>query len=155
MCICCMGSRDEMLDQLFLRIVRAQVSDAAVYTCVAANRAGVDNKHYSLQVFGMCHRNDPITLLCQVLSNRLIFRNWLPQRFRNLILSKRISEIGSYWLENVFSSKGSILLDRTVCLSKYSTDLEICNKSSLIFWNSISIQTWHQSFHVKKKWKLF
>ncbi|XP_011902754.1 PREDICTED: hemicentin-1 isoform X2 [Cercocebus atys] len=34
-----------------IRIVRAQVSDAAVYTCVAANRAGVDNKHYSLQVF--------------------------------------------------------------------------------------------------------
>ncbi|XP_036351171.2 hemicentin-1 [Ochotona princeps] len=34
-----------------VRIVRAQVSDAAVYTCVAANRAGVDKKHYSLQVF--------------------------------------------------------------------------------------------------------
>ncbi|XP_068397521.1 hemicentin-1 isoform X4 [Eschrichtius robustus] len=34
-----------------VRIVRAQVSDAAVYTCVASNRAGVDNKHYSLQVF--------------------------------------------------------------------------------------------------------
>uniref|UniRef100_A0A8D0P2M9 Hemicentin-1 n=1 Tax=Sus scrofa TaxID=9823 RepID=A0A8D0P2M9_PIG len=34
-----------------IRIVRAQVSDVAVYTCVASNRAGVDNKHYSLQVF--------------------------------------------------------------------------------------------------------
>lgn len=34
-----------------VRIVRAQVLDAAVYTCVAANRAGVDKKHYSLQVF--------------------------------------------------------------------------------------------------------
>ncbi|XP_047376655.1 hemicentin-1 isoform X2 [Sciurus carolinensis] len=33
-----------------IRIVRAQVSDVAVYTCVASNRAGVDNKHYSLQV---------------------------------------------------------------------------------------------------------
>lgn len=141
--------------KLFLRIVRAQVSDVAVYTCVASNRAGVDNKHYNLQVFGMCHRNDPITLLCQVLSNRLIFRNWLPQKFRNQILSKRISEIGSYWLENVFSSKGSILLDHIVCLSKYSTDLEICTKSNVIFKNSISIQTQDQSFHVKKKSKLF
>ncbi|GAB1285527.1 Hemicentin-1 [Apodemus speciosus] len=34
-----------------VRIVRAQVSDVAVYTCVASNRAGVDSKHYSLQVF--------------------------------------------------------------------------------------------------------
>uniref|UniRef100_A0A8C0KRB0 Hemicentin-1 n=1 Tax=Canis lupus dingo TaxID=286419 RepID=A0A8C0KRB0_CANLU len=34
-----------------IRIVRAQVSDVAMYTCVASNRAGVDNKHYSLQVF--------------------------------------------------------------------------------------------------------
>ncbi|KAB1258936.1 Hemicentin-1 [Camelus dromedarius] len=33
-----------------IRIVRAQVSDVALYTCVASNRAGVDNKHYSLQV---------------------------------------------------------------------------------------------------------
>ncbi|KAM5295479.1 hemicentin-1 isoform 1-T1 [Glossophaga mutica] len=33
-----------------IRIVRAQVSDVAVYTCVASNRAGVDNKHYSLRV---------------------------------------------------------------------------------------------------------
>ncbi|XP_006907796.1 hemicentin-1 isoform X1 [Pteropus alecto] len=33
-----------------IRIVRAQVSDVAVYTCVASSRAGVDNKHYSLQV---------------------------------------------------------------------------------------------------------
>ncbi|XP_044243814.3 hemicentin-1 isoform X3 [Ursus arctos] len=34
-----------------VRIVRAQVSDVAVYTCVASNRAGVDNKRYSLRVF--------------------------------------------------------------------------------------------------------
>ncbi|XP_004688211.1 PREDICTED: hemicentin-1 [Condylura cristata] len=33
-----------------IRIVRAQVSDVAMYTCVASNRAGVDNKHYSLHV---------------------------------------------------------------------------------------------------------
>ncbi|XP_012591877.2 hemicentin-1 [Microcebus murinus] len=33
-----------------IRIVRAQVSDVAVYTCVASNRAGVDNKNYNLQV---------------------------------------------------------------------------------------------------------
>lgn len=33
-----------------IRIVRAQASDVAVYTCVASNRAGVDNKHFSLQV---------------------------------------------------------------------------------------------------------
>ncbi|XP_075384531.1 hemicentin-1 isoform X2 [Tenrec ecaudatus] len=33
-----------------IRVVRAQVSDVGVYTCVASNRAGVDNKHYSLQV---------------------------------------------------------------------------------------------------------
>ena len=39
--------------KLFSRIVRAQASDVAVYTCVASNRAGVDNKHYSLQVLGM------------------------------------------------------------------------------------------------------
>ncbi|MBN3312119.1 HMCN1 protein, partial [Atractosteus spatula] len=34
-----------------LRIVRAQVSDGGTYTCVASNRAGVDNKHYSLHVY--------------------------------------------------------------------------------------------------------
>ncbi|XP_062920094.1 hemicentin-1 isoform X2 [Mobula hypostoma] len=33
-----------------LRIVRAQVSDDGTYTCVASNRAGVDNKHYNLIV---------------------------------------------------------------------------------------------------------
>nr|XP_014344645.1 PREDICTED: hemicentin-1 [Latimeria chalumnae] len=33
-----------------LRIVRAQISDAGNYTCVASNRAGVDSLHYSLQV---------------------------------------------------------------------------------------------------------
>ncbi|NXF12445.1 HMCN1 protein, partial [Smithornis capensis] len=34
-----------------LRLARVQVSDSGVYTCVASNRAGVDNKHYNLQVF--------------------------------------------------------------------------------------------------------
>ncbi|XP_067156720.1 hemicentin-1 [Apteryx mantelli] len=34
-----------------LRLARVQVSDVGVYTCVASNRAGVDNKHYNLQVF--------------------------------------------------------------------------------------------------------
>ncbi|XP_004706727.1 hemicentin-1 [Echinops telfairi] len=34
-----------------IRVVRAQVSDVGVYTCVASNRAGVDNKLYSLQVW--------------------------------------------------------------------------------------------------------
>ncbi|XP_039213555.1 hemicentin-1 isoform X2 [Crotalus tigris] len=34
-----------------LRIVKAQVADVGVYTCIASNRAGVDNKHYSLQVY--------------------------------------------------------------------------------------------------------
>lgn len=29
-----------------------QISDAGVYTCVASSRAGVDNKHYNLQIFG-------------------------------------------------------------------------------------------------------
>ncbi|XP_026178915.1 hemicentin-1 [Mastacembelus armatus] len=32
------------------RIMRAQVSDGGTYTCVASNRAGVDNRHYNLQV---------------------------------------------------------------------------------------------------------
>ncbi|XP_078498867.1 hemicentin-1 [Lissotriton helveticus] len=34
-----------------LRIVRAQVSDAGTYTCVASNRAGVDNKLFNIQVY--------------------------------------------------------------------------------------------------------
>ncbi|XP_069798458.1 hemicentin-1 [Narcine bancroftii] len=34
-----------------LRIMRAQVSDGGTYTCVASNRAGVDNKHYNLIVY--------------------------------------------------------------------------------------------------------
>ncbi|KAK2540204.1 Hmcn1 [Columba guinea] len=34
-----------------LRLARVQISDTGVYTCVASNRAGVDNKHYSLHVF--------------------------------------------------------------------------------------------------------
>ncbi|XP_071373120.1 hemicentin-1, partial [Centroberyx affinis] len=33
-----------------LRITRTQVSDVGTYTCMASNRAGVDNKHYNLQV---------------------------------------------------------------------------------------------------------
>ncbi|KAJ0032742.1 hypothetical protein NQD34_002823 [Periophthalmus magnuspinnatus] len=33
-----------------LRITRTQVSDGGTYTCVASNRAGVDNKHYNLRV---------------------------------------------------------------------------------------------------------
>ncbi|XP_036375886.1 hemicentin-1 [Megalops cyprinoides] len=33
-----------------LRIARAQVSDGGTYTCVASNRAGVDNRHFNLQV---------------------------------------------------------------------------------------------------------
>ncbi|XP_041648005.1 hemicentin-1 [Cheilinus undulatus] len=33
-----------------LRITRTQVSDSGTYTCVASNRAGVDNRHYNLQV---------------------------------------------------------------------------------------------------------
>ncbi|KAK4820389.1 hypothetical protein QYF61_025563 [Mycteria americana] len=34
-----------------LRLARVQISDSGVYTCVASNRAGVDSKHYNLQVF--------------------------------------------------------------------------------------------------------
>ncbi|XP_032884067.1 hemicentin-1 isoform X2 [Amblyraja radiata] len=34
-----------------LRIVRAQVSDGGTYTCVAYNRAGVDNKRYNVIVY--------------------------------------------------------------------------------------------------------
>nr|XP_055041763.1 hemicentin-1 isoform X2 [Misgurnus anguillicaudatus] len=34
-----------------LRIARAQVSDGGTYTCVASNRAGVDNKYYNLQMY--------------------------------------------------------------------------------------------------------
>ncbi|XP_021098568.1 hemicentin-1 [Heterocephalus glaber] len=41
-----------------IRIVRAQVSDVAMYTCVASNRAGVDTKHYSLQVFVPPHMDN-------------------------------------------------------------------------------------------------
>ncbi|XP_074490966.1 hemicentin-1 isoform X1 [Sebastes fasciatus] len=33
-----------------LRITRTQVSDSGTYTCVASNRAGVDNRHYNLKV---------------------------------------------------------------------------------------------------------
>ncbi|MCJ8749980.1 hypothetical protein PDJAM_G00193750 [Pangasius djambal] len=34
-----------------LRIARVQVSDGGTYTCMASNRAGVDNRHYNLQVY--------------------------------------------------------------------------------------------------------
>ncbi|XP_053341492.1 hemicentin-1 [Clarias gariepinus] len=34
-----------------LRIARVQASDGGTYTCVASNRAGVDNRHYNLQVY--------------------------------------------------------------------------------------------------------
>ncbi|XP_010148594.1 PREDICTED: hemicentin-1-like, partial [Eurypyga helias] len=34
-----------------LRLARVQISDTGVYTCVASNRAGVDNKQYNLRVF--------------------------------------------------------------------------------------------------------
>ncbi|XP_053737549.1 hemicentin-1 isoform X1 [Synchiropus splendidus] len=33
-----------------LRISRAQVSDGGTYTCVASNRAGVDNRHFKIEV---------------------------------------------------------------------------------------------------------
>lgn len=33
-------------------IARAQVSDGGTYTCVASNRAGVDNRYYNLEVHG-------------------------------------------------------------------------------------------------------
>ncbi|KAG5850585.1 hypothetical protein ANANG_G00084020 [Anguilla anguilla] len=60
-----------------LRITRAQVSDGGTYTCVASNRAGVDSRHFSLQVHvppsldkaGSTEdvtvvRGNPATLLC-------------------------------------------------------------------------------------------
>lgn len=40
------------------RITRTQVSDSATYTCIASNRAGVDNRHYNLQVHGESKRID-------------------------------------------------------------------------------------------------
>lgn len=35
-----------------VRITRSQVSDSGAYTCLASNRAGVDSRHYNLQVHG-------------------------------------------------------------------------------------------------------
>lgn len=43
-----------VLPFLSARITRTQVSDGGTYTCVASNRAGVDNRHYNLQVHGEC-----------------------------------------------------------------------------------------------------
>ncbi|XP_071607415.1 hemicentin-1 isoform X1 [Heliangelus exortis] len=34
-----------------LRLARVQIPDTGVYTCVASNRAGLDNKHFNLKVF--------------------------------------------------------------------------------------------------------
>ncbi|KFP01647.1 Hemicentin-1, partial [Calypte anna] len=34
-----------------LRLTRVQIPDTGVYTCVASNRAGLDNKHFNLKVF--------------------------------------------------------------------------------------------------------
>lgn len=67
--------------------MRAQASDVAVYTCVASNRAGVDNKHYSLQVLGMLPET---SLLLYYVSN-------IKQRlYLNIDISGKIGKIGSY-----------------------------------------------------------
>ncbi|XP_039591708.1 hemicentin-1 isoform X2 [Polypterus senegalus] len=60
-----------------LRVVRAQTSDAGIYTCVASNRAGVENKHFNVQVYVpprlvtsaetetvVVVKGEPIALLC-------------------------------------------------------------------------------------------
>lgn len=39
-----------------VRITRSQVSDSGAYTCIASNRAGVDSRHYDLQVHGESDR---------------------------------------------------------------------------------------------------
>lgn len=44
----------EIVPFVIFRITRTQVSDGATYTCVASNRAGVDNRHYNLEVHGEC-----------------------------------------------------------------------------------------------------
>lgn len=49
------------------RITRAQVSDSATYTCIASNRAGVDNRHYNLQVHG---ESEDVTRSCSSSSHR-------------------------------------------------------------------------------------
>ncbi|XP_040264776.1 hemicentin-1 isoform X1 [Bufo bufo] len=41
-----------------LRISRVQKSDEGAYTCLTSNRAGVDKKHYSLQVYVSPHIDD-------------------------------------------------------------------------------------------------
>lgn len=64
------------------RIARVQASDGGTYTCVASNRAGVDNKHYNLQVYGetavifgfrkakFCH----IVTIFEAINNKLLKR---------------------------------------------------------------------------------
>ena len=37
-----------------LDIMYCYAEDSGTYTCVASNRAGVDNRHYNLQVHGEC-----------------------------------------------------------------------------------------------------
>lgn len=49
---------------VLVSIARVQVSDGGTYTCVASNRAGVDNRHYSLQVYG--ETADPVIFKCPI-----------------------------------------------------------------------------------------
>ena len=95
--------------KLFSRIVRAQGSDVAVYTCVASNRAGVDNKHYSLQVLGTSPTEPWCFATCLVSSSRLVSRyrhigrDWsdkiLPTREEHIFLPRgSYSFIGAYCL---------------------------------------------------------
>lgn len=63
---------------MFFRIVRAEVADAAMYTCMASNRAGVDNKLYSLRVLGRSW-NVPGSLLLDKCSLLLVVKEILAQ----------------------------------------------------------------------------
>lgn len=45
-----------VLNFALLRITRSQVSDSGAYSCIASNRAGVDSRHYNLQVHGESDR---------------------------------------------------------------------------------------------------